>query len=172
MEGTDRVKRAFERNAKALTLRPSLGQGTAVTKVRLKQGLACEIEEGPWKLVADMGEKSGGQSEGPNPGILGRAALGSCLAMNYAMYAAKNDIPIDGIEVEIQADYDACGHYGVADVTPAYSEVRYIVSVETSAPEEDVIRLLDEADKYTSYLAVFAEPQSLRREIRITSRKV
>ena len=49
------IKRAFERNAKAMKLRPALAQATGITKVRIEQGLRCVIEDGPWKLV--VGEK-------------------------------------------------------------------------------------------------------------------
>jgi hypothetical protein len=35
MEGAERVREAMERNVKAVTLRPAVGRGTAVTKVRL-----------------------------------------------------------------------------------------------------------------------------------------
>ena len=100
----EHIKTVLDRNAKALELRPSLGQGTAVTKVRLTGGLACQIEEGEWKLTADMSNKSGGAGAGPNPGILGRASLGSCLAIGYAMWAARRGIPIHSLEVEVHAD--------------------------------------------------------------------
>ena len=38
--------------------------------------------------TASLTEKYGGTNEGPNPGVLGRAALGSCLALGYAMPVA------------------------------------------------------------------------------------
>ena len=152
-----------------MELRPSLGQGTAVTRVRLEEGLRCTIEEGSWKLVADMAPKSGGSGAGPNPGILGRGALGSCLAMSYALWAARLGIAIDALEVEIQADYDARGHYGVADIDPGYSQVRYIVSVESDASEPEILRLLNTADERTPYHDVFRRTVDLRREVRIVA---
>ena len=167
MNSATSVKSAFERNAKALSLRPTLGIGTAKTTVRVRDGLTCEIEDGPWKLTADMGAKQGGANEGPNPGVLGRGALGSCLAMSYTMWAAHLGFPLAGLEIEVQADFDAGAHYGVSDSTPAYSEVRYIVTVETDAPQEDVIQFLDHVDALTPYLRVFADPQQLRREVRV-----
>src|SRR5215475_4220914 len=100
------IKTVLDRNARALELRPAIGQGTAVTRVRLIDGLACQIEEGAWKLTADMSEKSGGANTGPNPGVLGRASLGSCLAIGYAMWAARRGIQIRSLDVEVQADYD------------------------------------------------------------------
>jgi uncharacterized OsmC-like protein len=161
------LKESVERQIKALTLRPSLGRGTGATKVTVRNGLTCEIEEGPWKLTADMSEKSGGNNLGPNPGFLGRGALGTCLAMSYVMWAAHLDFPLRTVSVDVEADYDACGHYGVTDVTPAYFQVRYIVTVETSAPHDDVIRFLDTVDARTPYLQVFAQPQDVRREVRV-----
>lgn len=161
----DRIRTAFERNAKALALRPSVGQGTAVTTVRLRDGLTCEIEDGPWSLSADMSESYGGDGSGPDPGVLGRAGLGSCLAIGYAMWAARRGVPIDDLTVEIEADYDARPELGVVDdVSAAYSEVRVIVTVESDAPESEVCDVLSEAEEHSPWLAVFQEPVRVVRE--------
>jgi len=50
MAGNQDIKSAIERNQKALRLRPSIGMGTATTKVRIRSGVACDIEDGAWKL--------------------------------------------------------------------------------------------------------------------------
>jgi len=125
------------------------------------------VEDGPWKLVVDMGEKSGGDNKGPNPGVLGRAALGSCLAVGYMLWASKLGVPIAGLTVEVEADYDSRGYHGVGDVAPGYTAIRYIVTVESDAPEAEVAAMLDTADKYSDYLAVFRDPQEVTRETRI-----
>jgi uncharacterized OsmC-like protein len=169
LKGEDRIREAFERNRRALELRPGLGQGTAVTRIRVREGVTCDITEGPWTLVADMSEKSGGTNLGPNPGIFGRTALGTCLAINYTLWAAHLEFPLAGLAVEVHADYDARGYYDVDDVEPGYVAVRYIVAVETSATEEEVMRFLDEADRHCDYLAVFQRPQDVRRDVRITA---
>lgn len=170
MEGDEKIQAALERNVKAVSLRPSVGQGTAVTKVRLRPGLACEVEEGPWRLNVGMTDKYGGTNAGPNPGVFGRTALGSCLAIGYAMWAARLGVPLDALEVEVQADYDVRGELGVADeVTPGYAGVRYVVTVESPAPEADVLRVLDTADRYSSYRDVFTRALDVRREVRITA---
>jgi uncharacterized OsmC-like protein len=117
--------------------RPS-GKETGKTRVRLRPGLRCDIEDGPWKLTAGVSENSGGTSAGPDPGTFGRGALGSCLAMNYANWAAKLDVPIEAIEVEVEGDYDVRGFYGLAELPPGYSEVRYRVKIESDAPEEAI----------------------------------
>ena len=152
----DTIRIPFERSAQALTLRPAKGQGTATTTVRMTDGLSCEIEEGAWRFACDMGTKGGGHDTGPNPGILGRGALGACLAMTLIRFAACEGIALDGLTVEVEADYDARGEYGVSDaVPPGYSAMRCIVMVESDAPEADIARLLTEAERCTAYLDTF-----------------
>jgi uncharacterized OsmC-like protein len=168
MADPDQIRAILERNIKAVTLRPSVGQGTATTRVHLKPGLECEIEEGSWKLTVGVGEKSGGNNAGPNPGILGRGALGSCLAVGYGMWAARLGVPIESLDVEVEADYDSRGELGVADdVPPGYLQVRYRVTVKSPAPEADVQRMLDIADKYSPYRDVYARAHDVRRETKI-----
>jgi uncharacterized OsmC-like protein len=169
MSDVESIRTAFERNAKALALRPSIGQGTHVTKVRLRDGLACEIEDGAWKLTADLDRGSGGNDAGPDPGVFGRAALGSCLAIGYALWAAKLQVPLSSIEVEVHADYDARGMYAVDDRSAGWTDLRYTVSVASTAPEADVMRVLDEADAHSPLRDDFSRAFTIEREVRISA---
>jgi uncharacterized OsmC-like protein len=168
MAAEEKIRTAFERNQKALSLRPSIGHGTAVTTVRVRDGLTCDIEEGAWKLVADMAEKNGGSGVGPTPGTYGRGALGSCLAIGYMMWASRLGVPFGSLEVQIQADYDAAAEYGVTNGSPSYSQIRYLVTIESTAPEADIVRVLDTAEAHSTYHDIFHRSQDLRREVRIS----
>ena len=161
------IKQVLDRNAQALELRPGLGRNTAITKVRLGEGLACDVQEGDWKLKVDMSPKSGGAGTGPNPGVLGRASLGSCLAIGYAMWAARLEVPIKSLEVEVQADFDSRAEYGVEGGKPGYGEVRCIVTVESDAPAADVRRVIEQANAGSSYLHVWRDPQDVVLDIRV-----
>ncbi len=163
----DAIRKAFERCAKALSVRPSLGRSTSVSRTRIRQGLVCEIEEGAWKLTADLPRQFGGTASAPTPGAFSRAALGSGLAVGYMLHAAKLRVPIASLEVEVQADYDTGVMFGVGRKKPGYQEVRYTVTVESTATEEDVRRVIDEGDAYSPYLKVFTAPQLCRRTVRI-----
>jgi uncharacterized OsmC-like protein len=117
-----------------------------------------------------MTEKYGGRGGAPNPGVLGRGALASCLLIGYAMWAARLNVFCESIEVEVQADYDVSGELGINDdVRPGYSAVRYIVTVVSSSSEQDVQRMLDTADRHSSYRDIFANGVPLSREVRITN---
>jgi uncharacterized OsmC-like protein len=159
------IQTAFRRHAQTLAQRPAIGKKTDRTKIRITDGLTCAIEDGPWKLTADLAPKCGGNGQGPTPGTLGRAALGSCLAICYVMWAAELDVPLTQVEVEVQADSDARGMYGVGDTPAAYQEVRYVVSVSSPAPQTDIIRVLDMAEAHSPYVSVFKEPQNVKRDV-------
>lgn len=156
---TDTIKTKLERNVRAVTLRPGVGQGTATTTARLGDDLACEVLDGSFTLQAGMSEKYGGDGSAPNPGVLGRSALASCLAIGYAMWAARREIPIDELTVTVEADYDVRGELGVDDsVSPAYTAVRAAVSVRSPAPAADVEAMLEHADRHSSWLRIFTDP--------------
>jgi len=163
----ERIRSALRRAVGTLEARPGRALGTARTRIRAVDGLTCEVTDGDWRLTLDLPERWGGNDRGANPGVFGRAALGACLAMAYRRWAAENDLPVRALEIEIEADYDARGELGMADVTPAYTQARYIVSVETDAPAEEVRRVFDLAEERCPYLHVWRDPLDVRRELRI-----
>jgi uncharacterized OsmC-like protein len=169
----EKIKSAFSRVSGTLAQRPAFGLGTGTSKATIKNGLTCEIKEGDWTLTADMPAQAGGNAAGPTPGVYGRAALGSCLAIGYMMRAATMGISVSGLEVEIQADYDDGALFGTAapGVPPGYLEIRYSVTIDSDAPEEDIIKMLDEADKHSPYLDVFRRGQNCRRQVNIVTTK-
>ena len=172
MSSPDTIKSALERNVRVIEARPSVGQGTAVTKVTLQPGLACEVEDGAWRFNVGMTEKYGGLNSGPNPGVYGRAALGSCLAIGYGMWAARLEIPVRSLTVEVHARYDVRGELGIDDaIRPGYSDIVYIVTVDTDAADADVQRLLDTADRHSSWLDDIRNPVPITREVRIVGRQ-
>ena len=166
MEARERIRTAFERRVTALERMPSVGQGTAVTRVRLHDGLVCDVEDGAWKLTVDASAKSGGMGLGPDPGVYGRSALGACMAISYGYWSVWRGVAFDRVEVEVQADYDARGNFGVGDERPEYRQVRCIVTVESRAPRAAVLQVLDEADAHCPYLQIFRRPVDVRREVR------
>jgi uncharacterized OsmC-like protein len=169
MSSAEKIGTAFDRTVKALTLKPALGKGTGLSVSRIKDGLTCETTEGNWKVVSDMGTQVGGNSSAPTPGVYGRAALGSCLAIGYVMYAAKLGVPITSLEVEVQADYDDGPLFGVGNLPPGYIEVRYNVTIESPASEQDVMRVIDEGDVHSPYLDIFSRGQRCVRNVKILS---
>lgn len=167
MADPKKLKEAFERNVKVLELKPSKGRYTTSTKVRLLDGTTCEVEHKHWKFTADVGKQQGGNDEGPGPGILYRASLGSCLAIGYATWAAQMDIQIDHLEVDVEADVDARGNYGIENAEPGYRGMRYTVTIESPASKDEIHEMIKNADDHSPILANFKKPMNIERNVQI-----
>jgi uncharacterized OsmC-like protein len=147
--------------------KPERARATATSTVTLRDGLACEIVEGPWRLAADMSEKAGGTGAAPTPGVLGRAALGSCIAISFMYEASNAGVDVAGVQVEVQTDFDDGGMFGTSDAPPGYLEVRYEIRVESEAPDEELARVAAAAAERTPYLDVFGRAQTLTPSLRV-----
>lgn len=166
------IKTAQQRAIKAITLRPAVGQGTATTRARLRGGVtACDVSDGEWRLVVDVGTSQGGEGGGPDPGVLGRGALASCLAIGYRLWAARMDVVLDDVTVTVESDYDARGMYGLdAAVAPGWQAVRVTVEITSAtASEEQVRAVVAAADAQSPLLDDFTRALEIGREIRISA---
>ena len=160
----DRIRTAVERSLRALQLRSTVGRGTATTRARLDEGMRCVITDGPWSLAADLSPKAGGEGTAPNPGVLARGALASCLALGYARWAARLGVELRGVEVEVEADYDVRGELGLGG-RPGYLDIRYraVLHPADGVSEAEIDRVMELADAHSSLRDLFANGVPLRR---------
>jgi uncharacterized OsmC-like protein len=165
------IRDIAERHVRLLSARPERGRLSCATRARLVDGLRCEIQEGPWRLAADMPAKVGGGETAPTPGVLGRGALAGCLTIGIAAWAARLGVPVDAVEVEVETDFDARGELGMGDVPAGYQEVRYTVSIDSPAPRCELDRLLATAERHSPYLDVFGRAIALRRAVRVNGKE-
>ena len=90
--------------------------------------------------------------------------------MGYQMRAARLGIDLTSLSVEVEADFDVVGMLSLdSTARPGYSEVRYHVRVESSAPEADILRVLDEGDVISPYRDVFSARTPMTRTVSIQS---
>jgi uncharacterized OsmC-like protein len=165
----DSIKEAIERNVKIVGLRPSKGRGTATAVATLGEGLTCTVTEGAHTMHVGMPALYGGDGEAPNPGVLGRASLASCLVLGIGMWAARMEIVLDALTVKVEADYDVRGELGIADdVHPGYAAMRYVITAKSRAPAERVRAMLEQAVKTSSYADHFARAVAMSGEIHVT----
>ncbi len=161
------LKKSFERVKKLLTIQPEKGRYSTTTKVRVRDGTTCDVEHKHWTFTADVGKTEGGNDAGPGPSVLQRGALGSCLVIGYVKWAAYLDVPVDHIEVEVEADVDARGSYGMDGVSPGYKGLRYKVIIESPASDEAIHDVIEKADQHSPVLMDFIQPVQVDREVKI-----
>lgn len=171
MSDTKTIKKAFERIRTLVKNKPEIGRKTVSTKVRLIKGTTCEVVHKEWTFKVDIGEAEGGNNEGPGPGLLQRGALGSCLAIGYVQQAAVMGVEINHIEVEIEADKDLSGRFGLSDQPSGSKTLRYHVMIESSASEEEIKKIVDQADRFSPLLDDFRRAVSVKRNLNIHKTK-
>lgn len=69
-----------------------------------KEGLTFTIKVRGHELTTDLPPAKGGKDLGPTPPELLLAALASCSGIFAKMFADREGIPADGIEVTVEAD--------------------------------------------------------------------
>ncbi|MEO7279446.1 MAG: OsmC family protein [Casimicrobium sp.] len=134
-------------------------------RARVIDGLRCEAREDDWLLSLDMPVEAGGTNSGATPGVHGRAALASCLAIGYSIELARAGIQARSVEVEVQVDYDNRGILGMDNIRPGYLKVTHTLYLETDAALEIVQPALERARRNSPYLDVFSQAQPVSGQV-------
>jgi hypothetical protein len=80
--------------------------------------------------------------------------------MGYQLWAARLDIPLHRIEVDLSCEFDARGQMGLSDEVPVgWKRIQVSVTVHSPAPAAQIQRLVDHANRLSPMLA------NLSREI-------
>ena len=168
MTSAARIKALAEETARAFAIDPKLAAGGGRTRVRRTAGLSCEIEDGPWRLVSDLREGAGGAGEGPDPGVLTRGALGACLTMDIVTWAARFDVEVAVVEVEVESAMDTRGSYGVDEAVPAgYQAVTCRITVESPDGEAAVRHVVETAAAHNPRLYDLSHAVPVTRELTV-----
>lgn len=165
MDAQEHIRNAIGRMADVFTRRPAAARDNRVMRARVVEGLHCEAQEGDWRFSIDMPVEAGGSGAGPTPGVHGRAALASCLAIGYGIALARAGIAVRSLEVEVEVDFDDRGLLAMDGVYPGYLGVRHTLYLEADATPEQLEPVLAEARRCSPYLHVFADPQPLQGSV-------
>ena len=138
----------------------SEGQTTATfhAATRLLGGVTTAARIRQFDLTIDEPVQLGGSDSGPNPVEVVLAALGTCQEIVYAVYAATLGIPIGELAIDVEGDLDPRGFFGVADVAPGFSAVRYNVRIQSSAPPERIRTLVETVNQHCPVLDILQRP--------------
>jgi len=166
--GDARVAAAVTRLEAAVERRPGFGRATSTASITLIEGLRCCSEEGDWSIESDLSAGLGGSGSAPTPGVLLRAALGSCLAMGYRLRAARRGIPVRSIRVTVESDSDVDGMLRTTSTAPpGFTAIRCHVELDTDAPVADIEAMVDEADRLSPILDAVGRANQVHRSLSI-----
>lgn len=116
------------------------------------------VAAGRHRLVADEPVAAGGDDAGSSPYELLLAALGACTAMTLRMYAARQKIPLDYVEVSLKHDKVHAGACQECDTKEGrIDRIERVVTLrgELDAPTRE--RLLEIANKCPVHRTLHSE---------------
>lgn len=132
---------------------PETAQMTFTVGAELTESLKMDVDIRQHRITVDEPTALGGTDEGPNPVELVLAALTTCQAITYRVWAMKLGIALESVNVEADGDIDLRGFFGVDDtVRPGYSAVRLRVKLDGPESPERYQELADAVDGHCPVL--------------------
>lgn len=117
------------------------------------------VRMGDYIVITDSAPGLAGNSLGPSSPEMLLGALASCLVHTYLLQASLNEIPLDGVDVEVRGVLDMTGVVGLPVTGPIRLEqVSYAPRVVSSADADTVARLHSLVDQTCAVLNTLRTP--------------
>jgi uncharacterized OsmC-like protein len=144
------------------------GRLTLPVSGTLLGGVACEATIRQHALGIDEPAGLGGTDTGPNPVELVLAALGTCQAITYRIWAALLDIRLDGVRFETEGDIDIAGLLGLREgVRPGFGAIRHRVILTGPETEERYLELMRTVDAHCPVLDIVENPVPIEHVLEV-----
>jgi uncharacterized OsmC-like protein len=117
-------------------------------------------------MVTDDPDVLGGVDSAPTPAETLVAALAGCLTSGIAANAAMFGVPLDTIDINMEADVDFRGVLGHdKSVRSGISDIRYTVTIQSPAPEDQVRRCKETIDRKSPVRDTLANPVNITSKL-------
>ncbi|MDX6647913.1 MAG: hypothetical protein QOK40_3640 [Miltoncostaeaceae bacterium] len=124
----------------------------------------CDTTMRKHAMVIDEPKRLGGTDEGPSPVDLALAALASCQAITYRVWAHRLGIELGRVQVEVSGDLDQRGFFGTEEgVRAGYGALRVRVSCEGPETQERYRELAEIVDQHCPLLDMYTNPVPVER---------
>lgn len=107
----------------------------------LVRNLTVETRAAGFTIVVDEPESFAGAGLGPNPLEAMLAGVASCLAITAVVNAALLGVGIRSLRIDVRADVDLAGFYGMTDEQKGFERLVCEVALETDAGEDEAAEL-------------------------------
>ncbi|HEX2573426.1 MAG TPA: OsmC family protein [Polyangia bacterium] len=164
LKQTDKMLREDPGMAKmTLAAKASWDGGTRTTvtisDMRAGNGASVVPPTRRFTVTVDDPEALGGRDGAPAGPEMVLAALAGCVTAGIATNAALFNVPIDQISIDFEADMDGRGMFGHdKTVRNGITDIRYTVTIQSSAPEEAVRRCKETIDRKSPVRDTLANP--------------
>lgn len=153
---------------KVFEKKPETAKSSNHTVARITKGLTCTVTEGNHQFVADMPDIMGGDGAGPSPGVFGRTAVASCVAMGVKMTAVRAGLSIDSIGVELEMDWDDVGMFGADLAYAGPIASRLHINIVSNSPADEITSMVDGALAADPWYRALKDAQNVIADVSLT----
>jgi uncharacterized OsmC-like protein len=119
-----------------------------------------------FQVITDSPPDFAGYDLGPSSPELQLGVLGSCLNHSYLIQAAALEVPIESIEVEVEASIDPRAGSPGHETTPVYPQnFSYLVRIASPASSAKIEELRRNVEKACPILNLLQQPQTVTGRI-------
>jgi uncharacterized OsmC-like protein len=155
---------------------PAMGKCQFTAKSTWHRGAKTEVAIAGWSaggnemspaprrftVMVDEPPELGGIDGAPNPVEVLLSALAGCVTAGLATNAEMFGVPVDAIDLELEADVDARGMLGHdRSIRNGVTDIRYTVTIQSPAPEEKVRKCKETIDRKSPVRDTLANPVNI-----------
>jgi len=154
----------------AFTAAPSTALTTFRVESRQVDGLNSTVRTRSFTIEVDEPPTLAGRDLAASPVEYALAALATCQEITYRLHADALGVPLDGVAVTLEGDLDLRGFFGSdASIRPGFSAIRGTVTLDSSAPAEELERLRAYVNTVCPVLDLFTNPTPVQIDLLTTT---
>ncbi|TRZ58174.1 MAG: OsmC family peroxiredoxin [Rhodocyclaceae bacterium] len=163
------LKEALSKTVAGIQQNPLMSRVVFEAETALVEGVCCTGKVRNFApIVVDEPPELGGQDKGANPVELLLVALGSCQEIMYAAMASMMGIKLDEVKVNLKGSLDLKGLFGMDPaIPPGYQKITYETILKSSAPEEELRKLIDAVETHCPVLDTLVRPIEVTGKVTI-----
>ncbi len=121
-----------------------------------------EIMKRSFTIRGDHPPELLGKNTGPTAIETLMAALGSCMAGNFALQATARGVKIDSLKVDLESVIDLNGMFGLKDIRPGISDVKLLFHVKSNTDNETLQEILNSAQSLSPVYDSVSKPVKVK----------
>jgi uncharacterized OsmC-like protein len=163
------LKEALSKTVAGIQQNPIMSRVVFEAETALLEGVRCTGKVRNFApIIVDEPPELGGQDKGANPVELLLVALGSCQEIMYAAMASMMGIKLDEVKVNLKGSLDLKGLFGMDPaIPPGYQKITYETILKSSAPEEELRKLIDAVETHCPVLDTLVRPIEVTGKVTI-----
>lgn len=115
--------------------------------IRLNEALVKIEQAEDYTVYCDDEKFKKQMGKRPSPLQYFIASIGFCMFSQFKRFAAKAEVALNDLEMDLRMTYDLSGRFPLTDFSQAAQGLRYIFNIKTAAPVDEVIKVAQIADK-------------------------